>query len=94
MLTLLGWWFVATGLPVLFCSLVIFGRWRSNWTTLSLTAFAWLGAVYALFAGAWTYYSYWSAAVVLLFMIWAVAVAMQRLMGGNWAYPGLRTSLV
>lgn len=93
-LALAGWWFVATGLPVLFCALVIFVRWRSNWTTLSLVSFAWLGALYALFVGAWTYYSYWSAAVVLLFMIWAVAAAMQRLRGGDWAHPGLSTSLV
>ncbi len=93
-LALLGWWFAAAGLPVLLCSLIIFRRWRSNWTTLSLIAFAWLGAVYSLFVGAWTYYSYWSAAVVLLFMVWAVAVAMQRLRSGNWAYPGLSTSLV
>ncbi len=93
-LALLGGWLLAACLPVALCSLVVVGQWRSNWTTLSLLSFACLGALYALLTGAWTGYSYWSAAIVLAFMIWAVAAGLQRLLAGSWAYPGLATSLV
>jgi hypothetical protein len=90
---LLGWWLLAAGLPIFICSLVIFRRSGSNWMTLALLALGWLGGLHSLFAGAWSYYSYWSAAVVLLFMIWAVAAALQHIRTGSWGYPGMQVSI-
>lgn len=93
-LALLGSWLLAAGLPIFICSLVIFRRSRSNWMTLSLLSLGWLGGLYSLFAGAWSYYSYWSAAAVLLFMVGAVAAALKHMRSGSWGYPGMRASML
>jgi hypothetical protein len=93
-LALLGWWLLATGLPIFICSLVIFRRSGGNWMTLSLLALGWLGGLYSLFAGAWSYYSYWSAAAVLSFMVVAVAAALKHLRSGGWGYPGMPASML
>lgn len=92
-LELLGWFLLAVGLPVGVLSLVIF-RQMGNWLTLALLCFGWLGGLYSLFAGAWTFYSYWSALLILVFMIWGVAAAMRRLRQGSWAHPGWVVSII
>ena len=92
-LELLGWFLLAVGMPVAVLSLVIFRR-MGNWITLALLCFGWLGGLYSLFASAWTYYSYWSALLVLVFMIWAVAIAIRRLREGSWAHPGWTVSMI
>lgn len=91
-LVVLGWLLLAAGVPIATLSLVIFLR-MGNWATLSLLLFGWSVGLYSLFAGAWTYYSYWSALLVLIFMIWAVAVAIRRLRQGSWAHPGTPVSI-
>ena len=92
-LAVVGWFLLAAGLPIGFLSLVIFGR-MGNWPTLAVLCFGWLGGLYSLFAGSWSYYSYWSAVAVLIFMIWGVAAGLRKLQRGSWEHPGTVVSIV
>lgn len=89
-----GWFVLTSVVPVTLCALVIFHRSLSNWVTLALLLFTSLSAVYLVFAGVWTLYSYWSIATVLVFTTWAIIVGIQRIREREWIYPGLSASLL
>jgi hypothetical protein len=83
-----GWFLLTSVLPVTLCALVIFRRSLSNWVTLALLLFTSLSAVYLVFAGVWTLYSYWSIVTVLVFVAWAIVVGVRRIRERDWVYPG------
>jgi hypothetical protein len=83
-----GWFLLTSVLPVSLCALVIFHRSLSNWVTLGLLFFTSLSAVYLVFAGVWTLYSYWSIVTVLVFAVWAIVIGARRIRGRDWVYPG------